>query len=180
MHKEEGIAELHRLVRAVVLGELVLVEAVERFLQAVLDTAREFPELLYPIRRIKPLVAHQKLRNLIGSKHGPLYRTGNEVVPPVDAGKLHQEHHGDASKVHHLPGINGEFCHELGIHLGYQGCNAIDPVRHTLIEGVFKGAGHHSSVQLHLRGHAESLGPFVVQNHVFILNDLCNVHGIEF
>ena len=73
VHEEEGILELDIKVRAVVLGELIFVKAVEYALEAFLDLSRELAQLLDAIAvSIAELVAHQKLHDLVGTKHGLL------------------------------------------------------------------------------------------------------------
>ena len=177
VHQEQRILELHRLAVTVVLGELVLVEAVEGLLQPVLDAPGELPELFDPVGRVEPLVAHQKLGDFVGAEHGPGHGLRHEVVPAVHLRQEGQQHQGDAPQVHLRAGVDGEFRHELRADLADEPRDTVHAVRLPLIVHLFQSRGHDGSVQLHLGSHTVRLRPFVVHHHVLSFQHSCDLHG---
>ena len=169
MDEEERVAELHLEVVTVVLGELVLVEAVEGTLKAVLYLARELAEFLAGVGgRIAPLIAHQQLHDLIGTQHRLLHGTGHEVVTIMHFRQLHEQKHGDAAEMHLGACIDGETGDEFRRHLAHQGGDAVDTLVLLLVAQVAQRCCHHGGVQLQLRSHGVGLGSLVIRHgHLF-------------
>ena len=83
---EEGITELYLQIVAIILGELVLVKAVESPLQAHLYLVRKAAELLGALALVAPLIAHEEFHDFVGTLHHPVDGAAHKIVAGVRLG----------------------------------------------------------------------------------------------
>ena len=176
--QEEGILQLDLSILTVVLGKLVFVEAVEGFLQAVLDLTGKLAEFLDARSGISPLIAHQKFADFVRAENGLADRLGDNVITAMHLGQLHQQKQRNASEIHYGASVNRQLRDEHRINLPDERGNPLHEFLGGFVELPRQRRGNGSCVELHFWSHPEGACAFMVENLILFLEDFVVLHDI--